>query len=80
MAMFIARVLLIFIFLPLLLVTASALLSVGGRFLLLFVLWPVGLMLFALWQYLRDRRAPLPGEEPETGERPEPAADRGRPA
>ena len=77
--MFIARLLLIFIVLPVLLVTASALLSVGGRFLLLFVLWPAGLVLFALLQYFRDRGAPLEEEpEVEVVERPEPAADRGR--
>lgn len=54
--MFVFRLLLIFLILPLLLVTASYALSVGGRFWLLFVVWPLGLMAFAVIQFLRDRR------------------------
>jgi len=75
--MFLARLLLIFLLLPLLLVIASSSLSLEGRFLLLFVLWPAGLILFAVLQYLRDRRAPLPEEERDAAE-PGLAGKRGR--
>jgi hypothetical protein len=60
--LFVARLLLIFLVLPLVLVLSSHALSTGGRLWLLFVLWPMGLVLFAVIQFLRDRQRAVPDE------------------
>lgn len=52
--MFLARLLLTFVVLPAALVILNVLLPPTGRLWVSFVVFPVGLMLFALWRHMTD--------------------------
>lgn len=60
--MFLANLLMIFLLIPAILVVATIITSVEVRFYILFLLFPIGLILFALWRQLCSRPAANPSQ------------------
>jgi hypothetical protein len=59
---YLANLLMIFLLIPAILIVATVITSVEVRFYILFLLFPIGLVLFALWRQMRDRPAAHPSQ------------------